>query len=106
MAIAIKEEFIDELIKGCKTADDAVGSNGVVKELTKRLFERMLNAELTTHPSYEKNQISKEKDNNSRNGHSIKTVLTNDEEIEVKIPRNRKCDFEAQLVGTIGSKSP
>jgi len=51
----------------------------------------MLNAELRTHLGYEKNQIStKGKDDNSRNGHSSKTVLTKDEEIELKIPRGWK----------------
>lgn len=51
----------------------------------------MLNAELRTHLGYEKNQIStKEKDDNSRNGHSSKTVLTKGEEIELKIPRGWK----------------
>jgi len=48
MAITNKEEFIDELKKDCKSADDIVGSGGMVKELTKRLLERMLDAELTT----------------------------------------------------------
>ena len=49
MAITNKEEFIDELIKDCKSADDIVGGRGgMVKELTKRLLERMLDAELTT----------------------------------------------------------
>jgi hypothetical protein len=29
MAVKIRDEFIDELVKGCKTADDIVGSQGV-----------------------------------------------------------------------------
>lgn len=98
MAMKIREEFIDELIKGCATADDVIGDNGVVRELTKRLLERMLNAELTTHLGYEKNQIFKEKDENSRNGHSSKTILTKDEEIELKIPRDRKGEFEPLII--------
>ena len=61
MAITNKEEFIDELKKDCKSADDIVGSGGMVKELTKRLLERMLDAELTTHFGYGKYQIPKEK---------------------------------------------
>ena len=87
MTTRIKEEFIDELVKDCKTAEDVLGDNGVVKQLTKRLLERMLNAELTTHLGCEKNQISKGKGYNSRNGHSSKTILTKDEEIELQIPR-------------------
>ena len=99
MAITNKEEFIDELIKDCKSADDIVGGRGgMVKELTKRLLERMLDAELTTHLGYGKYQIPKDKDENSRNGHSSKTLLTGEEEIEVKIPRDRKGDFKPQVV--------
>jgi putative transposase len=98
MAITNKEEFIDELKKDCKSADDIVGSGGMVKELTKRLLERMLDAELTTRFGYGKYQIPKEKDENSRNGHSSKTVLTGEEEIELKIPRDRKGAFEPQAV--------
>lgn len=98
MTTKIKDSLIDELVKDCKTADDVLGDSGVIRELTKRLLERMLSAELTTHLGYEKNQISKEKDDNSRNGHSAKTVLTKDEEIELKIPRDRKGFFEPQVI--------
>jgi putative transposase len=81
MTTKINDSLIGELIKNCKTADDVLGDSGVIKELTKRLLEQMLNAELTTHLGYEKNQIStKERDDNSLNGHSsmpvkITTVL-------------------------------
>lgn len=34
MAMTIREEFIDELVKDCKTAADVLGSKGIVKELT------------------------------------------------------------------------
>jgi len=98
MTTKINDLFIDELVKNCKTADDVVGSGGIVKELTKRLLERMLDAELTTHLGYGKYQIPKDKDENSRNGHSSKTLLTGEEEIEVKIPRDRKGDFAPQVV--------
>ena len=98
MTTKINDLFIDELVKNCKTADDVVGSGGIVKELTKRLLERILDTELTTHLRYGKYQIPKDKDENSRNGHSSKTLLTGEEEIEVKIPRDRKGDFEPQVV--------
>lgn len=98
MTTKINDSFIDELVKNCKTADDVVGSNGIVKELTKRLLERILDAELTTHLGYDKYQFSKEKEENSRNGYSSKTVLTGEEEIELKIPRDRRGEFTAQVV--------
>lgn len=98
MTTKINDSFIDELEKNCKTAGDVVGSGWIVKELTKRLLERMLDGELTTHLGYDKYQISKEKDENSRNGHSSKTLLTGEKEIEVKIPRDRKGAFDPQAV--------
>ncbi|MEI6349443.1 MAG: IS256 family transposase [Candidatus Berkelbacteria bacterium] len=94
MTSKLTDSLIDELVKNCKTAEDVLGDNGVVKEITKRLLERMLSAELTTHLGYEKNQSPKEKDDNSRNGHSSKTVLTKDDKIELDIPRDRKGNFE------------
>lgn len=98
MTSKIKEEYIDELIKDCQNADDILGSNGIVKQLTKRLLERMLDAELTNHLGYGKYQITEEKDKNSRNGHSPKTVLAGENEIELKIPRDRKGVFTPQII--------
>lgn len=48
MTSKLTDSLIDELVKNCKTAEDVLGDNGVVKEITKRLLERMLSAELTT----------------------------------------------------------
>ena len=98
MAVKIRDEFIDELVKGCKTAEDVVGSQGVVKELTKRLLEKLLDTELTTHLGYEKNKTPEKKKGNARNGHSAKTILTGEDELELKIPRDRKGEFEPLAV--------
>ena len=98
MAIKITDDLIDELVKDCKTADDVVGSQGVVKELTKRLLERILDTELTTHLGYEKNKPQEKNAGNARNGHSGKTILTGEDEIELKIPRDRKGKFEPAAI--------
>ncbi len=52
--MAIKEEWLDEVLKGCKTPEDITGPNGVIKQLTKRLLEKALSAEMTEHLGYEK----------------------------------------------------
>jgi len=42
MAITISDKILDELIGDAKTQGDLFGSNGLIKELSKRLMERML----------------------------------------------------------------
>jgi putative transposase len=98
MAVKISDEFIAELAKGCKTANDVVGSQGVMKELTKRLLEKLLDTELTTHLGYEKNRPQEKKAGNARNGHSSKTILTGEDEIKLQVPRDRKGRFEPVAV--------
>ena len=52
--MASREEVLDELLKDDKTPEDLLGKNGIVKQLTKALIERALQAELTDHLGYDK----------------------------------------------------
>ena len=47
------EAALDELLSG-KTTEEIVGPNGLLKQLTKALVERAMNAELSHHLGYEK----------------------------------------------------
>jgi transposase-like protein len=47
------EAALDELLKG-KKPEEIVGQDGLLKQLTKALLERAMNAELTHHLGYEK----------------------------------------------------
>src|SRR5512136_1882441 len=69
------------------------------KQLKKALIERALGAELTDHLGYEKGDPAGRGSGNSRNGSSSKTVLTEDGEIEIAVPRDRAGSFEPQLIG-------
>jgi len=92
-----KEELMDELIKEYKNPDDLIGENGLLKELTKGLVERAMREELTHHLGYEKN--SREADTaNSRNGFSSKTIKGDSGLMEIKIPRDRKSEFEPKII--------
>lgn len=64
--------------------------------LKKLSVEAALNAEMTHHLGYEKNLFRPGA--NSRNGYSIKTVITGDGPLELRTPRNRDGTFEPQLV--------
>jgi transposase-like protein len=55
-------------------------------------------AELTDHLGYEKGDPAGRSKGNSRNGTSSKTVLTEDGEVEIAVPRDRAGSFEPQLI--------
>jgi len=54
---------------------------------------------LTEHLGYERGDPAGRGSGNSRNGTSSKTVLTEDGEIEISVPRDRVGSFEPQLIG-------
>lgn len=91
------DRLLDQLIKG-KTPEEILGKDGLLKQLTKRLAERALQAELTEHLGYEKSTIEGRGTGNSRNGFSKKKVLLESGEVEVEIPRDRNGEFEPELI--------
>ena len=52
--MAIDPKVIDKLLAEYEKPEDIIGENGLLKQLTKALVERALQAELTTHLGYEK----------------------------------------------------
>jgi putative transposase len=88
----------DELLADCKTPEDILGKHGLIDQLRKRAIERALSGELTTHLGYEPHERAEERRDNTRNGTSSKSVLTQDGTMELSIPRDRLGTFEPQLV--------
>src|SRR2546426_3690873 len=70
--MALDKELIDKLLEGYEKPEDLIGENGLLKQLTKALVERALNAELTHHLGYDKNDPEGRGSGNSRNGRSRK----------------------------------
>jgi putative transposase len=97
--MTIRKELLDELIKDYKNPEDLIGENGILKQLTKALLERAMEAELTHELRYEKNDKSalKESDNR-RNRTSRKTVKSKHGEIELEVPRDRHSQFEPVII--------
>src|SRR5918998_1315523 len=52
----LSDELIDELLAGARTEEEIVGPGGLLADLTRRLVERALSAELTEHLGYERHQ--------------------------------------------------
>jgi putative transposase len=75
-----------------------VGENGLLKQLTKALVERAMEAELTTHLGYEKHDPVGYGSGNSRNGTSKKKLKGDFGEIDIAVPRDRNANFEPKIV--------
>jgi transposase-like protein len=73
---------------------EAAGKDGLIKRLTGRIPQRALDAEMTGRLGYEKNSNNGGSSGNSRNGHSGKTVLLENQETATEAPRDRNGTFE------------
>ena len=87
------EKFAREAAKSIKTENDL---NSFRQALTKITVEAALNAELDDHLGFDKNQRSTH--DNYRNGHTRKTLKTEDGPIDIEAPRDRDGSFEPKLV--------
>lgn len=94
--MAIRKELIDELI--ATSGGSFIGPDGLVKELTKALVERMLSGEMNHHLGYQKHEVAGNGSGNSRNGNSLKTLKGEAGEMTVVVPRDRNGTFEPQLI--------
>jgi putative transposase len=105
--MAIKKEILDELLKD-KDPKTMFSSEGLLGELKKALAERVLNAEMDDHLSdaTQDGVSNGEKAGNHRNGYSKKTVLTENEALELSIPRDRRGTFEPQLIAKYQRRFP
>src|ERR1041385_7286812 len=94
--MALDKELIDKLLEGYQKPEDLIGENGLLKQLTKALVERAMNAELTHHLGYEKNDRQGRGSGNSRNGKSRKKRKGDFGEVEIEVPRDRKSGLYEQ----------
>jgi putative transposase len=96
--MGIDKELIDQLLANYQKPEDIIGENGLLKQLTKALVERAMEAELTTHLGYEKHDPVGYGSGNSRNGKSRKQLQGDFGEVQIEVPRDRRASFEPQIV--------
>ena len=68
------------------------------KETIAEFMENGLDAELDDELGYSKYDYKNKETDNSRNGHSSKTLRTSFGDVEVSVPRDRKGEFEPQVL--------
>jgi hypothetical protein len=72
--MAINEKLLDEQLANYKTPEDIIGEDGLLKQMTKALLERAMNAELSQHLGFAKHDPAGYNSWNSRNGKAKKTL--------------------------------
>jgi len=96
--MATTDELLDILMKDYKKPEDLIGENGLLKQLTKRLLERAMQAEMTDHLGYDKHAPTGKNSGNSRNGTSKKTVTGEFGNLDISVPRDRNSTFEPIII--------
>lgn len=96
--MTVSNELIDSLLADYKKPEDLIGENGLLKQLTKRLVERALQAEMAEHLGHAKNANVANATGNTRNGKSLKTLKGEFGELPIEIPRDRHGSFEPQII--------
>jgi len=96
--MTINTDVIDELLKHYKTPEEILGENGLLKQLTKAVFQRALQAEMTLHLGHEKHATVSNKSGNARNGSSAKTIKGDFGTMPIEIPRDRDSSFEPVII--------
>ncbi len=77
---------------------DTVQLNMLFRQITGVLLEEMLEGERDEHLGYTRDEGRSKQTDNSRNGYSPKKVRSNQGDLELQIPRDRKGEFEPQVV--------
>ena len=88
-----RREKIRELLQMANTGsmDDI---QNLFKETIAEIMENGLEAELDDELAYSRYDYRNKSTDNSRNGHSGKTLRTSFGDVEVSVPRDRKGEFE------------
>ena len=88
-------EMLDELAAQVSSEADL---KAVMRQLSKGLIERVLEAEMSEHLGHERGAEVINPERNTRNGTSPKKVSGELSQVELDVPRDRQASFEPQLV--------
>lgn len=95
---ALPPELIDRLLANYKKPEDLIGEDGLLKQLTKAVVERALEAEMAEHLGHGKSEPVTNPAGNTRNGRSQKTLKGDFGDLPIEVPRDRHGRFEPQLI--------
>lgn len=94
----VPEALLTSLLADYQKPEDLIGENGLLKQLTKLLVEKALDAEMAQHLGHAKNEPVANPAGNTRNGRSRKTLKGEFGELPIEVPRDRHGTFEPLLI--------
>ena len=94
------KQFEKMLLEFSRKSGKPVASvgQGLIKELTKRTYQALLDAEMEEHLGYEKHDPAGHGSGNSRNGRGRKKIKGDFGEVEIDPPRDREGTFEPEII--------
>lgn len=95
---ALRELMGNYLKENNVKVKDGTDVNSIMRDMMSIILEGALDQELDEELGYSKYDYRNKETDNSRNGHSQKTLHTSYGDMEIDIPRDRKGDFEPQVV--------
>jgi putative transposase len=99
LAELVSDEAIDRMLADAEASETPLdGPDGLINQITKKVIERALGAELDDHLGYVKGDPSGNGSGNSRNGFSGKTVTTGAGPVRITVPRDRNGSFDPKIV--------
>lgn len=97
--LSLEQQWAEQLLERAKSDGvKLVGPGGLLAGITRRVLQTALETEMAEHLGYDRGDAAGRGAPNSRNGYSDKTVLTDLGPIPIKVPRDRKGEFEPQIV--------
>ena len=94
----VQGELIDQLIRESGGPQALFDKGGLLDVLKKRLIEKALEAEMDEHLGYPKHTPMVPNSGNSRNGHGNKTIIVDNDQLDINPPRDRNSTFDPQLI--------
>lgn len=95
---AIREMMQDYLKNNRIRVKDGTDLNSIMRDMISVIMEGVLDEELNEELGYSKYDYRNKETDNSRNGHSSKTMHTNYGDMEIAIPRDRNGEYEPCLI--------
>ena len=95
---AMREMMRDYLKNNNISIKDGTDVNSIMRDMMSVILEGALDEELDEELGYSKYDYRNKETDNSRNGHSSKTMHTSYGDMDVAIPRDRNGDYEPQLI--------